>query len=78
MFKYVLNTGIRNDKYKKVDYLVLLYPGELEESMIENENYAPQVKILPSKPKFERHLEDFIDTIIEKELPSTLYKKRIR
>jgi hypothetical protein len=73
--KYILNTGIINEKYKKTDGFILLYPGEIEEIIAGNLNYSPHIKILPSKPKFEKVLTSYINEIIEKVLPSHLYIK---
>lgn len=77
MFKYILNTGIKGEPYMKIDDLVLLYPGELAEKIIESEVFSPQVKIIPSKPKYENHLDEYLSYVIEKYLPATLYKKEI-
>lgn len=76
VYKYLLNTGIRNERYKKPEYLVLLYPGDEEEYMIRNEKFSPQVIMIPSKPKSENYLNEFINEIIEKELPATLYNQQ--
>lgn len=75
MYKYIINTGIRNDRYKKVDDLILIYPGKEEEYIISNPDYSPRILLLPSKPKFENSLKEYINQIIEQHLPALLYKR---
>ena len=72
--KYVINTGFKNDRYKKIDDLVLIYPGEEKESIQSNPNYAPRILLLPSKPKYEVNLKEYIYDLIEKNLPPSLFK----
>lgn len=73
--KYILNTGFINERYKKADGFILLYPGEIEEIITGDLNYSPHIKILPSKPKFEEVLSRYINEIVEKVLPTHLYIK---
>lgn len=73
--KYILNTGFINERYKKTDGFILLYPGEIEEVITGDLNYSPHIKILPSKPKFEEVLSRYINEIVEKVLPTHLYIK---
>jgi len=75
MYKYIINTGIRDDRYKKIDDLILIYPGIEEESILSNPDYSPRILLLPSKPKFENSLKNYINQIIEKKLPAFLYKR---
>lgn len=77
MYKYIINTGIRNDRYKKIDDLILIYPGKEEESILSNPDYSPRILLLPSKPKFENSLKDYINQIVEKQLPAFLYKRDV-
>ncbi|PAC29684.1 hypothetical protein [Flectobacillus sp. BAB-3569] len=76
IFKYILNTGFKDEKYRKIDYLILLYSGETYELTVENNEFSPQVFIIPSKPRFEYFLEAQLNTIIEKEIPNSFYKKK--
>ncbi|MEO3403240.1 hypothetical protein AAFN85_05025 [Mucilaginibacter sp. CAU 1740] len=73
IYKYLLNTGIKNEEYKKPNHIVLLYPGESDYTHVEHEFYSPTIKCIVSKPKYEANLISLIDSIIEKEVPQNLY-----
>ncbi|GGM94244.1 hypothetical protein GCM10010967_29310 [Dyadobacter beijingensis] len=72
IFKYILNTGFRNNRYKKVDGLVLIFPGEHDEVVVLGQNYSPQIRLISSKPKFDSGLRNFIASILDGVLPSML------
>ncbi len=76
-FKYILDTGIRNNKFKKVSSMVLLYPGDKHDDIVKSEFFSPQILILPSKPKAENYLFDFIDSIIKVSLPEYLLNSSV-
>lgn len=70
MYKYIINTGIKDERYKKIDDLILIYPGTLKESILSNPNYSPRILLIPSKPKYERFLKDYLNQIIENQIPA--------
>ena len=74
IFKYILNVGIRHNRYRKPESLVLLYPGDYAEDYIRHENYSPQIILLPSKPKYEGFLDDYMKSIIKKDVPAYLQR----
>jgi hypothetical protein len=72
IFKYIINTGIINDRYRKVDDLVLLFPGDSEEVVLSNPNYSPKIILIPSKPGQENYLKSYILSLIKTFLPQSL------
>ncbi len=75
IYKYIVNTGIKNEKYKKIDDLILIYPGSAKESIVDNPDYSPRLLLLPSKPKHEKFLKDYINQIVEQIIPPSLYRQ---
>ncbi len=67
-FKYILNTGIAEEEYKKIELLCLLYPGDKSENIVVSDKFKPTVKIIASKPNKENDLIDFIDEIVKIEI----------
>lgn len=47
--KYILDMGITDDPNKKVDLLIMLYPGEQDQIVYGNSVFRPQIGILASK-----------------------------
>jgi hypothetical protein len=74
-FKYILNTGIVGVENRKIDYLGILYPGDLNEYVIKSDIFNPQLQIIPSKPGNEEDLEKVLMNIIKKNIPINLYKE---
>jgi hypothetical protein len=74
--KYIVNLGFKNDKYRKIDDLILIYPGEEVDSVQSNPLYAPRIFLLPSKPKYENFLIDYIEELIAKNIPSYAIKRK--
>ncbi|WP_031528162.1 hypothetical protein [Dyadobacter crusticola] len=72
IFKYILNTGFTNDRYRKVDGLVLIFPGEQDELIVYGQNYSPQIRLISSKPKFNEGLRSLISDIVDHVFPATL------
>jgi hypothetical protein len=69
IFKYILDTGIYNEPYKKIESLALIYPSEKGESYLENSFYKPTITLIASKPNFEDEIRNYINKIIQFELP---------
>jgi len=67
LFKYILNTGIEGELYKKIEILCLLYPGDKSENIINSNIFKPIIKIIASKPNKEDDLIKLIDEIIKNE-----------
>lgn len=75
ILKYINKTAIHNEKYRKIDALVLLYPGNESNKIIDDEFHKPIISILCSKPNYNNDLKIFIEKIIKEKLPTTLYKQ---
>lgn len=74
IYKYILNTGIINEEYKKINHLILLYPGHLNDAHISSLNHKPQISLVVSKPKSEEYFNKIFSNIIINEVPSNLLK----
>ncbi|MCG8748693.1 hypothetical protein [Tenacibaculum finnmarkense] len=61
--KYILDIGITDNVTSKVDELILLYPGEKEQTLYGNTVFKPMISIIPSKVHLD-NLKDFIEKII--------------
>lgn len=70
--KYIIDTGIRGYRYRKADYLVILYPEDEREVRVNSPEYSPQILSLPSKPKSEIYLNDFIKQLVKDQIPTYL------
>ncbi|OXA96112.1 hypothetical protein [Flavobacterium hercynium] len=57
---YILDIGITNSKSTKVEELILIYPGQNEETIFGNDIFKPKISILPSKVK-NTNLKNFIE-----------------
>ncbi|MBB2951149.1 nuclease domain-containing protein [Sphingobacterium sp. JUb56] len=68
-FKYILNTGVYNYPNRKIDGMILLYPGNIDELIIESNNFGPQISIIASKPKHQIGLSSFIKKMISIKIP---------
>lgn len=66
--KYILNTGIKNDRNKKISNLCFIYPGDYSEIIIENEFYEPTVNMVGSKPKNEEPLRNLMYSFLKKNI----------
>ncbi|PKP19510.1 MAG: hypothetical protein CVU04_05835 [Bacteroidetes bacterium HGW-Bacteroidetes-20] len=75
IYKYIVNLGIENERYKKIDDLILIYPGEEVDSIQSNPMFAPRIILMPSKPKFENFLKEYIGELIERTLPTYVIKR---
>lgn len=51
IYKYILNTGIKDRHYRKVDVLALIYPGQETRPIIQSKIYRPQIFLIASNPK---------------------------
>lgn len=74
IYKYMLNTGVRNNAYKKIDSLALLYPLGKSCNYLESEFYKPTLDLIVSKPKSETRLNEYLDEIMNEYLPIMLRK----
>lgn len=74
--KYIVNLGFENERYRKIDDLMLIYPGEEIDSIQSNPLFAPRIILIPSKPKFEIFLKEYIGELIEKTIPSYAIKRK--
>lgn len=75
IFKYIINTGINNDPYKKADYLILLCPIDEDINYVTSNYYYPQIKILGSKPNKNESLKAILAEILKNKLPDSLLQK---
>jgi hypothetical protein len=60
--KYILDIGISNSPTLKVNSLILLYPGDIEEVIYGSDIFSPKVSIMPSKVQTD-NLNIFINCI---------------
>lgn len=72
IFKYILNTGVNSDFFKKIHHLILIYPGERSEEVISSNFYGPQISLVVSKPNFGEDFHVLLRSILEKEVPKDL------
>lgn len=72
IYKYILNTGIYQNSYKKVDYLFTLSPINEITDYIINDLYYPQIGIIPSKPSKISLMQQIITKIINRAYQQTL------
>jgi len=70
--KYIINTGIIGISNMKISSLVLVFPNDLGEKVIENDYFEPTIELIASKPGFENELTLFINKILEKNIPENL------
>lgn len=47
--KYILDIGVINEPYMKIDHLILLYPGDKQNQLYGNSQFKPEISIVPSK-----------------------------
>ncbi|MBG7611629.1 hypothetical protein IU405_05135 [Polaribacter sp. BAL334] len=73
--KYIINTGINNYPNLKINSLVLIFPNEKGDKIINSEFFEPTIELIASKPNFEKELNVFISQVIEKNLPDNLILK---
>ena len=70
IYKYILNTGIKDQYYRKADVLALIYPGKESKSIIQSKIYTPQIFLIASNPE----LND-LKLLLRKNLAQVLDKK---
>lgn len=68
MYKYLLNTGVINDAYKKPEGLALLFPSGTSSKYLESNYYRPTIDMIVSKPKSESDLFNYISVILKSNL----------
>ena len=66
IYKYILNTGIHQSPYRKIDYLFTLAPIDRKIDYIMNDSYYPQIGIIPAKPSNTIDIHDTISRLIRK------------
>ncbi|WP_195595450.1 hypothetical protein [Coprobacter fastidiosus] len=66
IYKYILNTGIFQNPYRKIDYLFILAPVDKKVDYIMIDSYYPQIGVIPSKPSNVVDMQDTISKIIKK------------
>ncbi len=66
--RYIMDIAVFGQPYQKCDYLCILYPGDLEDSVENENNYFPKTKILISKPNRDDNFRNFMNHIIKKHL----------
>lgn len=76
VFKYILNTGIKNEPNKKVNSLHLLTPSDYEYNLISSSFFEPIIGVIPSKPRKENDLNNLIIEILEKNIENKFLKTR--
>lgn len=65
--KYYYSISFRNEKYKKSDYILLLYPGNSKNNFFTtNFNYLPIIGAVPSITSNEKELHNIIEAMINK------------
>ncbi|GLU56875.1 hypothetical protein [Dyadobacter frigoris] len=74
IFKYILNTGLIDESYKKINHLILLYPGHINEDYVGSKFHNPQISLIISKPKDDEYFKNLLKNIIVKETPVHLLK----
>lgn len=73
--KYIVNTGLKNDPYRKIDFLGILYPGYKTDSKIKK-GFYPEIWIISSKPKAEVELRNRLEEILLENIPSLYFKNK--
>lgn len=66
--KYIINTGIYQNPNVKISSLVLIFPNEHGQKIIDSDFYEPTIQLIASKPNFENELKVYIDTILHKNI----------
>ena len=65
IYKYILNTGIYQSPYRKIDYLFTLAPIDKKFDYIMNDSYYPQIGIIPAKPSNTIDIQNTISRLIK-------------
>ena len=66
IYKYILNTGIFQNPYRKIDYLFILAPVDKKVDYVMIDSYYPQIGVIPSKPSNVIDMQDTISKVIKK------------
>lgn len=66
IYKYILNTGIYQNPYRKVDYLFMLAPVDKKTDYVMSDLYYPQIGIIPSKPSNTTDLQNIISKVVKR------------
>ncbi|WP_196892973.1 hypothetical protein [Aureivirga marina] len=61
--KYILDIGITDSPSKKIEELILIYPGENEKTIYGNDFFKPKIGIIPSKVGL-NNVQEFINRIL--------------
>ena len=62
--KYILNTGVYNQTYQKIEDLTLLFPKGSREDKVNDSFYKPSIQILGSSPSHSDELLTYISNIV--------------
>lgn len=73
--KYILNTGLADKPSFKISSLNLIFPGESGMRIIDSDYFEPTIGLIASKPNVESELDEYIELILNNNLPSSLMRK---
>lgn len=67
--KYILDIGLRNNPYRKPDFLVILYPDSSSQGidLIYSSSHFPKIKAIVSKPNHRTSLRNLLVSFLKEE-----------